>query len=54
VYREDLERVFEGVEGGNKEVYMKLIGTTKDTRISHLLHQTDSHSDSLAQAVVVQ
>ncbi|KAG8763856.1 hypothetical protein FRC11_011004 [Ceratobasidium sp. 423] len=34
--------------------YLKLIDTAKDTRITHLLKQTDSYLDSLAQAVVAQ
>jgi ATP-dependent helicase STH1/SNF2 len=33
---------------------MKLIDTAKDTRITHLLKQTDSYLDSLAAAVVAQ
>jgi len=33
---------------------MKLIDTAKDTRITHLLRQTDSYLNSLAQAVVTQ
>ena len=33
---------------------MKLIDTAKDTRITHLLKQTDAYLDSLAQAVVEQ
>ena len=33
---------------------MKLIDTAKDTRITHLLRQTDSYLDSLAQAVMEQ
>ena len=36
------------------EAYLKLIDTAKDTRITHLLKQTDSYHDSLAQAVVAQ
>ncbi|CAE6467441.1 unnamed protein product [Rhizoctonia solani] len=39
---------------GNAEAYLKLIDTAKDTRITHLLKQTDSYLDSLAQAVVAQ
>lgn len=37
-----------------RAAYMKLIDTAKDTRITHPLHQTDSYSDSLTQAVVAQ
>ena len=33
---------------------MRLIDTAKDTRITHLLRQTDAYLDSLAQAVVAQ
>jgi hypothetical protein len=35
-------------------IIMKLIDTAKDTRITHLLRQTDSYLDYLAQAVVAQ
>ena len=38
----------------DEEAYMKLIDTAKDTRITHLLRQTDAYLDSLAQAVVAQ
>ncbi|KAH9994378.1 P-loop containing nucleoside triphosphate hydrolase protein [Russula vinacea] len=38
----------------DEEAYMKLIDTAKDTRITHLLKQTDSYLDSLAQAVMAQ
>ena len=33
---------------------MKLIDTAKDTRITHLIRQTDTYLDSLAQAVMAQ
>ena len=33
---------------------MKLIDTTKDTRITHLLRQTDGYLESLPQAVRAQ
>ncbi|KAG9077519.1 hypothetical protein FRC06_008870 [Ceratobasidium sp. 370] len=39
------------LKADDEEAYLKLIDTTKDTRISHLLKQTDSYLDSLAQAV---
>jgi ATP-dependent helicase STH1/SNF2 len=38
----------------DEEAYLKLIDQAKDTRITHLLKQTDSYLDSLAQAVVAQ
>ncbi|CAE7107141.1 unnamed protein product [Rhizoctonia solani] len=37
-----------------EQAYLKLIDTAKDTRITHLIKQTDSYLDSLAQAVVAQ
>ncbi|KAG6820238.1 hypothetical protein H0H93_003601 [Arthromyces matolae] len=42
------------LKADDEEAYMKLIDTAKDTRITHLLRQTDSYLDSLAQAVVSQ
>lgn len=42
------------LKADDEEAYMKLIDTAKDTRITHLLKQTDSFLDSLAQAVVEQ
>jgi hypothetical protein len=42
------------LKADDEEVYMKLIDTAKDTRITHLLRQTDAYLDSLAQAVVAQ
>ncbi|CAE6463520.1 unnamed protein product [Rhizoctonia solani] len=36
------------------KAYLKLIGTAKDTRITHLIKQTDGYLDSLAQAVLAQ
>ncbi|EIW65238.1 uncharacterized protein TRAVEDRAFT_68776 [Trametes versicolor FP-101664 SS1] len=42
------------LKNDDEEAYMKLIDTAKDTRITHLLKQTDSYLDSLAQAVVEQ
>ncbi|KAK4047865.1 ATP-dependent DNA helicase Snf21 [Microbotryomycetes sp. JL221] len=38
----------------DEEGYLKLIDTAKDTRITHLLRQTDSFLDSLAEAVATQ
>jgi ATP-dependent helicase STH1/SNF2 len=38
----------------DEEAYMKLIDTAKDTRITHLLKQTDSYLEGLAQAVMAQ
>ncbi|KZS90363.1 hypothetical protein SISNIDRAFT_488568 [Sistotremastrum niveocremeum HHB9708] len=38
----------------DEEAYLKLIDTAKDTRITHLLQQTDQYLDSLAQAVMAQ
>jgi ATP-dependent helicase STH1/SNF2 len=42
------------LKADDEEAYMKLIDTAKDTRITHLLSQTDSYLDSLAAAVVAQ
>ncbi|KAF7437300.1 hypothetical protein PC9H_004139 [Pleurotus ostreatus] len=42
------------LKADDEEAYMKLIDTAKDTRITHLLRQTDTFLDSLAQAVVAQ
>ncbi|KAL1678736.1 SNF2 family N-terminal domain-containing protein [Schizophyllum commune] len=42
------------LKADDEEAYMKLIDTAKDTRITHLLRQTDSYLDSLAQAVRAQ
>ncbi|KDN52546.1 hypothetical protein K437DRAFT_232182 [Tilletiaria anomala UBC 951] len=38
----------------DEEAYLKLIDTAKDTRIAHLLRQTDVYLDNLAQAVQAQ
>ncbi|KAM5542870.1 hypothetical protein V8D89_003254 [Ganoderma adspersum] len=40
------------VKSDEEEAYMKLIDTAKDTRITHLLKQTDAYLDSLTQAVL--
>jgi ATP-dependent helicase STH1/SNF2 len=42
------------LKADDEEAYMKLIDTAKDTRITHLLKQTDAYLESLAQAVVAQ
>ncbi|VDC02001.1 unnamed protein product [Peniophora sp. CBMAI 1063] len=42
------------LKADDEEAYMKLIDTAKDTRITHLLKQTDSFLDSLAHAVRAQ
>ena len=42
------------LKADDEEAYMKLIDTAKDTRITHLLRQTDAFLDSLAQAVIEQ
>ena len=42
------------LKADDEEAYMKLIDTAKDTRITHLLRQTDTYLDSLAQAVLAQ
>jgi ATP-dependent helicase STH1/SNF2 len=42
------------LKNNDEEAYMKLIDTAKDTRITHLLRQTDTFLDSLSQAVAVQ
>jgi ATP-dependent helicase STH1/SNF2 len=42
------------LKADDEEAYLKLIDTAKDTRITHLIRQTDSYLDSLAQAVVAQ
>ena len=42
------------LKADDEEAYLKLIDTAKDTRITHLLKQTDAYLDSLAQAVQAQ
>jgi ATP-dependent helicase STH1/SNF2 len=42
------------LKNDDEEAYLKLIDTAKDTRITHLLGQTDQYLDSLAQAVAAQ
>ncbi|KAJ3505909.1 hypothetical protein NMY22_g17418 [Coprinellus aureogranulatus] len=42
------------LKADDEEAYMKPIDTAKDTRITHLLRQTEAYLDSLASAVVAQ
>ena len=42
------------LKADDEETYMKLIDTTKDTRITQLLRQTDNYLESLAHAVRAQ
>nr|CAG8501823.1 5256_t:CDS:10 [Entrophospora candida] len=42
------------LKNDDEEAYMKLIDETKDTRLSHLLKQTDQYLESLAKAVSSQ
>ncbi|ODV87217.1 hypothetical protein CANARDRAFT_26638 [[Candida] arabinofermentans NRRL YB-2248] len=42
------------LKSNDEEAYLKLLDQTKDTRITHLLKQTNSFLDSLASAVQVQ
>ncbi|KAK9675108.1 ATP-dependent DNA helicase Snf21, partial [Basidiobolus ranarum] len=42
------------LKADDEEAYLKLIDQTKDTRITHLLKQTDSYLDDLTRAVRVQ
>lgn len=44
----------QALKANDEEAYMKLLDQTKDHRITHLLKQTNSFLDSLAQAVKVQ
>ncbi|EIW73913.1 hypothetical protein CONPUDRAFT_160575 [Coniophora puteana RWD-64-598 SS2] len=41
------------LKADDEETYMKLIDSAKDTRITHLLRQTDAYLDSLAQAATI-
>ncbi|KAK9703577.1 ATP-dependent DNA helicase Snf21, partial [Basidiobolus ranarum] len=47
------ERI-KALKADDEEAYLKLIDQTKDTRITHLLKQTDSYLENLARAVRVQ
>ncbi|KAG0031806.1 hypothetical protein BGZ82_006827 [Podila clonocystis] len=42
------------LKNDDEEAYMRLIDQAKDTRITHLLQQTDSYLASLAEAVTAQ
>ena len=42
------------LKADDEEAYLKLIDKTKDTRITHLIRQTDSYLDSLSAAVAEQ
>lgn len=53
VERVSKERL-KALRADDEEGYLKLIDTAKDTRITHLLRQTDAFLDSLASAVVAQ
>ena len=44
----------QALRADDEDAYMKLIDQAKDTRITHLLHQTDAYLDSLAQSVQSQ
>ncbi|CAH6722983.1 nuclear protein Sth1p/NPS1 [[Candida] jaroonii] len=44
----------QALKANDEEAYMKLLDETKDHRITHLLKQTNTFLDSLAQAVKVQ
>lgn len=44
----------QALKANDEEAYLKLLDQAKDTRITHLLKQTDSFLDSLAQAVRTQ
>lgn len=61
VEREEQKRIervakerLNALKADDEEAYLKLIDTAKDTRITHLLQQTDAYLDSLAQAVQAQ
>jgi ATP-dependent helicase STH1/SNF2 len=42
------------LKADDEEAYLKLIDTAKDTRITHLIRQTDAYLEGLAQAVQAQ
>lgn len=48
------EERLKALKTDDEEAYMKLIDTAKDTRITHLIRQTDTCLNSLAQAVMAQ
>ncbi|KAJ6542741.1 SNF2 family N-terminal domain-containing protein [Mycena capillaripes] len=47
------ERI-KALKADDEETYLALVGGVKNTRITHLLQQTDSYLDSLAKAVTAQ
>ncbi|KAJ7859520.1 SNF2-family ATP dependent chromatin remodeling factor snf21 [Mycena olivaceomarginata] len=47
------ERI-QALKADDEEAYRVLVDNVKDTRITHLLRQTDAYLDSLAQAVAAQ
>lgn len=59
--KEEIKRIerlakerLKALKNDDEDAYRKLVDTAKDTRITHLLRQTDSYLESLAQAVVAQ
>jgi len=44
----------QALKADDEEAYLKLIDTTKDTRITHLLRQTNTYLETLSAAVVSQ
>ncbi|CEH13379.1 snf2-family atp dependent chromatin remodeling factor snf21 [Ceraceosorus bombacis] len=48
------EERLQALKADDEEAYLKLIDTAKDTRITHLIRQTDSYLNSLAEAVQAQ
>ncbi|MCO5568663.1 hypothetical protein L7F22_022362 [Adiantum nelumboides] len=61
VEREEQKRIeriakerLNALKADDEEAYLKLIDTAKDTRITHLIRQTDAYLDNLAQAVQAQ
>ncbi|RKP40310.1 SNF2 family N-terminal domain-containing protein, partial [Dimargaris cristalligena] len=58
VEKEELKRIervskerLNALKANDEEAYLKLLDEAKDSRISHLLQQTDAYLDSLSQAV---
>lgn len=61
VEREEQKRIeriakerLNALKADDEEAYLKLIDTAKDTRITHLIRQTDAYLEGLAQAVQAQ
>ncbi|KAK9721803.1 ATP-dependent DNA helicase Snf21 [Basidiobolus ranarum] len=61
IEREEMKRIervskerLRALRADDEEAYLKLIDQTKDTRITHLLQQTDVYLDSLSKAVRMQ